>query len=280
MSSTSSATAVIVDRAVRRDRAILVAAIGLLTVLAWIYLLHLGSGMAVGEADASGMGSMPGMDMSRDVAAAVAPGFRPWGVAGFGLVLLMWVVMMAGMMLPSATPMVLLYAASARRSRGTHTLASTSWFVAGYLAVWTLFSLAATSAQWALTRAALLTPMMASASGMLGGALLIGAGLYQWTPYKRACLAHCQTPLGLVLQHGGFRPGAWGALREGASHGAHCVGCCALLMTLLFVGGVMNVLWIAGLSILVLVEKIWVNAWVARVAGAALAAGGILALFR
>ena len=120
--------------------------------------------------------------------------------------------------------------------------AATAWFVGGYLLAWIAFSLAVTSAQWALERAALLTPTMASASNILGGVVLIVAGLYQWTPLKEACLLHCQSPLTFILRRGGFRsdPAAALALALGAPHGIYCIGCCWALMVLLFVGGVMS----------------------------------------
>jgi predicted metal-binding membrane protein len=278
--------------AVRRDRAVLVIAIAVLTVLAWAYLLHLAGHMNAPDmmpaSDAGagermsmpvGSGAMAGMDMGHDIAAAVEPGFRPWGFTGFALVFLMWAVMMVGMMMPSVAPMVLLYAAIGRRAgEGRRTLAATGWFVSGYLSIWVVFSLAATAGQWTLMRLALLTPMMASASGVFGGLLLIAAGLYQWSPLKRTCLRHCQTPLDFLMRCGGFRPSPLGAVRLGARHGAHCVGCCALLMTLLFVGGVMNLVWIAGLSILVLLEKVSTKALVTHAIGALLVAGGVFLL--
>jgi len=280
--------------AVRRDRAVLVIAIAVLTVLAWAYLLHLAAQMSPPEmmpTSADGamggmsmpapLGAMAGMPMGHDIAAAVEPGFRPWGLTGFALVFLMWAVMMIGMMMPSVAPMVLLYAAIGRRTgEGGRTLAATGWFVTGYLSIWVLFSLAATTGQWMLTKLALLTPMMASTSSVLGGILLIAAGLYQWSPLKRACLRHCQTPLNFLMRCGGFRPSPLGAVSLGARHGLHCVGCCALLMTLLFVGGVMNLLWIGGLSILVLLEKVSTKALVTHVIGALMVAGGVFLLVR
>ena len=227
----------------------------------------------------AGMGAMAGMPMGHDLAAAVEPGFRPWGFTGVALVFLMWAVMMIGMMLPSVIPMVLLYAAIGRRTAdGRRTLAATGWFVCGYLSIWVLFSLAATAGQWTLTKLALLTPMMATASSVLGGMLLIAAGLYQWSPPKRACLRHCQTPLDFLMRCGGFRPGPLGAVSLGARHGRHCVGCCALLMTLLFVGGVMNLVWIAGLSFLVLLEKVSTHVLVTHVIGALMVGGGVFLL--
>jgi predicted metal-binding membrane protein len=150
------------------------------------------------------------------------------------------------------------------------------WFAGGYLLAWSAFSLAATTVQWALERAALLTPMMESASRLLGGIVLIVAGLYQWTPLKDACLSNCQAPLAFIMRYGGFRAEPAGALALGLRHGLYCVGCCWALMALLFVGGVMNLLWIAALAILVLLEKVTPSGRIiARLAGLGLIACGI-----
>src|SRR6516225_67202 len=154
-------------------------------------------------------------------------------------------------------------------------LAASAYFAAGYLLSWIGFALVATSAQWALERAALLTPMMAGASDMFSGAVLVAAGFYQWTPLKDACLRQCQAPWLFIQRHGGFRSDASGALALGARHGAYCIGCCWALMALLFVGGVMNVLWIAAIAILVLAEKVIPSGRVtSRTDGAGLFAGG------
>jgi predicted metal-binding membrane protein len=178
-------------------------------------------------------------------------------VAEFLLVLTMWAVMMVGMMTPAAAPMILIYAKVARQAAlQGHPFAATGWFAAGYLLCWIGFALLATAAQWALERGTLLAPTTARASGALGGLVLLAAGLYQLTPLKNACLSQCQSPLFFIHRHGGFRPDALGSFRLGATHGAYCVGCCWALMTLLFVGGVMNVLWIVGLTALVLLEKL------------------------
>ena len=159
-----------------------------------------------------------------------------------------------------------------RRDRG--------WFVAGYFLAWIGFSLVATLTQWALERAALLDAAMSSRSNILGGIVLIAAGVYQWTPLKDVCLAQCQTPLLFLTRHGGFRPDAPGCLLLGLRHGTYCVGCCWVLMALLFVGGVMNVLWIAALAVLVLFEKLTTfGRWIARLAGCVLVATGIWMLF-
>ena len=191
----------------------------------------------------------------------------------------MWAVMMAGMMLPSVTPMLLLYArVAAHAARRGHAFASTGWFAGGYLLAWTGFAALAALLQSALASAALLTAMMASASRWLTAAVLIAAGLYQWTPLKQACLAQCQAPFLFVQRNGGFRPDPAGALSLGLRHGLYCVGCCWALMLLLFVGGVMNLLWVAALALLVLAEKLlpWPRAF-SRLTGALmLLAGGLL----
>ncbi len=200
-----------------------------------------------------------------------------WTTIDFGLMLAMWTIMMVGMMLPSAGPTTLVYAAVARKAAREGTpIAPTAAFVAGYLAMWTLFSLGATFAQWGLEATALLSPMMVSTSPGLGATLLAGAGLYQLTPLKDACLAHCRSPAHFIAEH--WRPGTSGALRMGLEHGAYCLGCCWVLMGLLFFGGVMNLLWIAGITLFVLLEKmVPFGAGGGRLAGAGMImAGGVV----
>jgi predicted metal-binding membrane protein len=184
---------------------------------------------------------------------------------------------MVGMMAPSAAPMLLIYARVGRRGRiAGKPLAATGWFAAGYFLTWTGFSLAATLVQWVLEREALLDSRMASANNALGAAVLIAAGVYQWTPLKDVCLAQCGTPFGFLMRHGGFRGDVTGCLSLGMRHGAYCVGCCWVLMALLFVVGVMNVLWIALLALLVLLEKLTpMGRWIARAAGVACLAAGL-----
>jgi predicted metal-binding membrane protein len=274
-----------IDAVLRRDRAMVIAALATISVLAWAYTLWRAAQMSMMDMQAAS-GDMSGMDMSGmdmgGMSMAAEPAFRSWSLADFGFVFIMWAVMMVGMMTPSVAPMVLLYATVGRNAaaRG-RPLAATGWFLAGYLSAWVAFSLAATGAQWIVTRLALLTPMMESASFIFGGSLLIAAGLYQWSPLKDTCLKHCQSPLGFLMSHGGFRPEPFRALLLGAEHGLYCVGCCWILMALLFVGGVMNVLWVAGLAILVLLEKIVpTRRLIPRVAGAGLAAAGLFLLVR
>jgi len=225
--------------------------------------------------------AMGGMDMSgfRMIPAGqglMMPAGAPWQPIEFAYAFAMWTVMMIGMMTPSVAPMILIYARVGRQAdmRG-QPFAATAWFAAGYLVAWTAFSLAATFVQWALQRAALLTPMMESASNVLGGIVLIAAGVYQWTPVKEACLSYCQAPLTFIMRHGGFRREAAGALTLGFRHGLYCIGCCWALMLLLFVGGIMNLLWIAALAMLVLFEKtVPFGKSVSRVAGVAFIAMG------
>jgi predicted metal-binding membrane protein len=171
------------------------------------------------------------------------------------MIFLMWAVMMTGMMLPSAAPAILLYGAIVRsRPHPERPVARSYAFAAGYLLAWLGFSVAATFSQWRLAEAALLSPMMESRSPVLGGVLLIMAGGYQWTPFKKACLHQCRSPIDYLSRH--WRPGVRGALRMGIGHGLYCLGCCWALMLLLFFGGVMSLLWIAGITLFVLLEKL------------------------
>jgi predicted metal-binding membrane protein len=245
--------------ALRRDRVLVVGALLVTVALSWLYLLG-GAGM---HHEADGM-SMP-----------MSP--WPW-TAGHALLLLaMWLVMMAAMMLPGAAPAILLHGAIAARRSGQGSADTTVAFVLGYLAVWAAFSIGAVSLQFGLQGLALLSPMMASASGGLTGALLLLAGLYQWSPLKRRCLAQCRSPLAFFLAN--WREGRKGAFSMGLRHGVSCVGCCWALMMLLFVGGVMHPLWIGGIALFVLLEKtVPRSAALDRVAGVVLVVAGVLAL--
>lgn len=202
-----------------------------------------------------------------------------WSAQYFAAMLAMWVIMMAAMMLPSAAPMILLHVTLARRryARELAALGANALFVLGYVAVWSAFAAAATAAQWGLAEAALLSPMVHTTSQALAGLLLIAAGAYQFTPLKQSCLRRCRSPLDFVMSH--WRSGAAGSFLMGVRHGAYCLGCCWLLMLLLFIGGVMSLAWIAGLAAFVLVEKLapWGH-WTSRLAGAALIAWGTAVL--
>jgi predicted metal-binding membrane protein len=178
-----------------------------------------------------------------------------WDARYLLLIFLMWATMMVAMMLPSALPTILIFQRAIRSDPEVRAPARRMFaFAAGYVLAWAGFSAGATLLQWALAEAALLSPMMVSASPGLGAAILIVAGVYQWTPFKHACLRRCQSPLAFLAEH--WRPGVPGALRLGFEHGLNCVGCCWALMLLLFVGGVMNLLWIAAITAFVLVEKL------------------------
>jgi predicted metal-binding membrane protein len=241
-----------------------------ITIAAWVYVVVSARGMAAGSAGMGPSSMAPMMD--------AMTGMQPWTATEFGLRLAMWAVMMVAMMVPTAAPMTLMYAAVARKAAAQHNpLAPTFVFVAGYIAMWTIFSFVATIAQYALDRAALLSPMMVSRSAIFGAVLLIAAGIYQLTPLKNACLRNCRAPAHFLSSH--WRTGNLGAFRMGLRLGAYCVGCCWILMGLLFVGGVMNLLWIAAIAIFVLLEKtIPFGDLSGRVAGLAMILTGALSL--
>ena len=244
-------------QALRHDRRFVIFALLAITALALGYTVWLAKGF-----DMSGM---------------MSPDFIPWSAGHFAFMLAMWVVMMIGMMTPSVAPMVLLYVEIGRQSaaRG-QPFASAGWFVMGYLLAWIAFAAVATLAQWLLEWRAIVTPMMAGTSRMVGGVVLVAAGVYQWLPVKQACLTQCRAPLSFVQRHGGFQSSAQGSLRLGVLHGLYCIGCCWVLMLLLFAFGVMNLIWIAGLMLFVLLEKVlpWPRA-VSRVSGVVAVAAGV-----
>jgi predicted metal-binding membrane protein len=248
----------------KRDRLMAVAGLIAITALAWIYLIHTAGNKA--DMDTSGMQGMSMLVM------------QAWHTSDFLLTFLMWTVMMAGMMMPSATPMILTFVGIKRQRRPDQvSLPATFIFVLGYLAAWVLFSAAATLIQWGLHTANLLSPMMATDSPFLNGTLLILAGIYQFTPWKNACLSSCRTPIGFLITE--WRDGARGAFTMGARHGVYCVGCCWLLMALLFTVGVMNLLWSAIIAGIVLFEKIAPSGqWISRAIGLLALAWGALLL--
>jgi predicted metal-binding membrane protein len=190
------------------------------------------------------------------------------------LLFVMWAVMMVAMMVPSVAPLILVFLQANRQRRGRRVVGSAAILLLGYLLVWFGFSGLASLVQWRLHHAALLSPMMASTSAMLGGLLLVAAGVFQFTPLKRGCLVRCRSPLGFLMAE--WRDGQWGALRMGVKHGAYCVGCCGLLMAILLVAGVMNLVWVAAIAVFVLGEKLApAGVRLGRVAGAGLIVAGI-----
>jgi len=238
------------DRLLSRPNLIVLVSLAAAAALAWLWLFR--------QAAPAG-----GMDMA-------AMRVSPWSAAYLLSAFTMWALMMVAMMLPSAAPMILFYARFARRSGMRGAAGATALFVSSYLAIWALFSLLAALLQAALVGAGAASAMeLALGDRRVGGLLLVLAGLYQLTPLKRSCLASCRSPLDFLMRL--WRPGPAGAVRLGLAHGVYCLGCCWVLMLLLFVGGVMNLAWIAGLALLVMAEKLAPARWpVSTLVGAVL----------
>jgi predicted metal-binding membrane protein len=252
-----------IETLVKRDRAVVIAGVVALAAIAWGYTIYL----AQSNAD---VGSAMGMAMGNT---------RSWSGVDFALMFVMWAVMMVAMMVPSAAPMILLFATVNRRRRDqAGPFVSTGVFLAGYLAVWVLFAAGATLGNWGLHQASLLTSMMGgSSSGYLGGGLLVLAGAFQWSRLKYACLTQCRSPMSFLMSD--WREGTSGAFKMGLQHGRYCLGCCWVLMALLFVLGVMNLVWIAALAAFVLAEKVApAGVKVSRVTGVLLVAWGAWAI--
>ena len=249
----------------RSGRLPVAAGIAVLLALSWAYVASMGWGMQ-------------NMGVSEDW--LLMPRMVDWSGTDLVLVFIMWTLMMIAMMLPSATPMLLLFSKiSHGRTSAARALFATGALTAGYIAVWTVFSLIATLAQWGLLEARLLSPMMTSANPVLSATLLAAAGAYQLTPLKHACLARCRSPWSVLLND--WRDGFVGAFVMGLRQGLYCAGCCWLLMALLFVFGVMSLIWIAALSLLVLLEKLLRQPrWFAQGSGAMLLAWGVLVAVR
>jgi predicted metal-binding membrane protein len=258
----------VLERVLARDRRVIAAALAVLVMLAWSYLVFLSRQMGAnaGVAALTPMPAMPDMPgMSQVPAPSTGPG-------AFALAALMWWTMMIGMMLPSAAPMILLFGNVQRRQLATeHPRLRVALFTAGYLAMWAAFSALAAAAQLALAGGELVTTMDLRVTAWLGAVLVALAGLYQLTPLKNACLRRCRSPAEFLASH--WRRGSAGAVRMGLEHGLYCVGCCWLLMGLLFVVGVMNLLWVAAIALFVVVEKLLPHGeTTARISGIALLA--------
>jgi predicted metal-binding membrane protein len=267
------------ESVLRRDRLIVAAGLAVLTVLSWAYIIA-GAGMGMPAWHMISVSLFPHRmaEMSTPDMAHAAPS----GAGHWLLVLAMWWVMMIAMMTPSAAPLILLFGRATRHAQAGGRLAPgvvpTTAFTAGYLLTWFAFSVAATVLMWALERVgAVSAASMGSRSAWLSASILIAAGLYQVSPLKHACLRVCRSPAEFLTRH--WRPGSFGALRMGLEHGVFCVGCCWILMALLFVGGVMNPLWIGILAIFVLAEKLGPQGrWLAYVSGLVLFAWGVATL--
>jgi predicted metal-binding membrane protein len=255
------------EAVLRRDRQVVVAALVFVIALSWIWIL-LGAGTGM-----SAVGMLAGPD-ANSMAAMMTPAV--WTLGYAGIMFSMWWVMMAAMMLPSAAPILLLFARINRKQKaGGRPFVPTGIFAAGYMVAWGGFSVLATTLQWVLERLGLLSPMMVTTDYWLGGAILIAAGLWQLTPIKSMCLRHCRSPMGFLVQS--WRPGTGGAFRMGLEHGTFCLGCCWFLMGLLFFGGIMNLFWIIGLAGFVLLEKtIPLGSWIGRAFGVGVAGWGLV----
>jgi len=245
-----------------RARYIFLICLAIITGLSWAYLVHI-SRHPSSELEYARM--MAAMGMAVD---------RPWNALDGLLTFAMWSVMMVGMMTGSAAPMLLFFAGAQAKRQASGGSLRVLLFGLGYLAIWSGFSAIATFSQWALQRASLLSDTMAASSPRVAAAIAIIAGVYQLTPFKCACLSHCRSPLGFLMTH--WRDGAGGAFRMGASHGLFCLGCCWALMILLFAVGVMNLVWVAAITILVLIEKLTPSGLVlSRVSGLAMIGFGL-----
>jgi len=247
----------------RRDRFIIYACLVAISALAWTYLVHLDRQMASSMEHDTMMAEMGmAMDMS-------------WSAADVFFTFTMWAVMMVGMMAGSAAPVLLLFAAAHSRRAERGGRLAVLMFGLGYITVWVGFSACAALAQWVLHETAQLSPAMKASSPYLAAAILIVAGAYQLTPWKGACLTHCRSPLGFLMTN--WHDGQLGAFRMGIGHGAYCLGCCWALMCVLFVVGVMSLVWVAALAAFVLLEKTGpAGRIVARAAGAAMVLAGVL----
>jgi predicted metal-binding membrane protein len=249
----------------RRDRVLISTCLVLITALAWGYLVRLDRQMSSSLTHGAMMAQM---GMTTDMA---------WTATDVFFTFAMWTVMMVGMMLGPASPVLLLFAGmhAGRTKRGVPLAVLV--FGLGYVTVWVGFSACAALGQWVLHQTAVLSPVMAASNPILGGAILVAAGAYQLTPLKGTCLMHCRSPLGFLMTN--WRDGTIGAFQMGLLHGVYCLGCCWALMCVLFVVGVMNLVWVAALAVFVLVEKIApAGGILARLAGALMIAFGVLFL--
>jgi predicted metal-binding membrane protein len=244
----SGRSAGLIERTLNHERLFVVVSLCAVIIACWAFVLTgAGTGMSTFAMSSWSMAIGAPEALSRAVATPVA-----WTPSYALTMIAMWWVMMIAMMLPSASPVILLHA---KVSSAEGSAVPSIVFTSGYALAWGGFSLAAAATQWLLESAGVLSPfMMNTSSAIFAGMILVYAGAYQLSPLKRACLRHCQSPLGFLTHH--WQSGTWGALRMGLHHGVYCLGCCAGLMAILFFGGIMNLYWIGGLAILLLLEKL------------------------
>ena len=240
----------------QKDQLFILTGLALITVLAWAYMFRMAWEM-VGR----------GMDINLAC-------LGHWGRGDLAHMFVMWSIMMVAMMIPSATPMIIIFATVNRQRSNKQSPFIPTWvFVLGYLTAWTVYSALATMVQWGLHTAALLTHTLVITSPLLGALFLVAAGVFQWTPFRDACMIRCRSPFGFIMTE--WREGHRGALIMGLKHGVYCVGCCWMLMILSFVLGVMNMLWMAALTAFMVLEKVTDNKWISRVAGMILVVWGL-----
>jgi predicted metal-binding membrane protein len=250
---------------IKRDRLIIIGGLFFIALLSWLYIIYLYRQMVY-------------MDMNALFFAM--PMTPEWTNMDFILLFLMWLVMMIAMMTPSVSPLILIFTTINRqRKQQVHPFVNAAFLMAGYFLVWAAFSFVATALQWLLQQMSLLSPDMKTTSKILGSIILIATGIFQFTPLKQTCLAHCRTPLNFVLQH--WKEGKQGALKMGIENGFYCLGCCWLLMGLLFVTGIMNLLWVSIIAFFVLTEKLFSRVkWIPYLAGTLLILYGVLFLIK
>jgi Predicted metal-binding integral membrane protein len=247
----------------KKDRFIVLTALSLICVLSWLYIIYLYNQM---------------YPMNMHALFFAMPMTSQWSWTDFVLLFLMWFVMMIAMMTPSVTPLVLIFTLiNRKRQQQQNPYVPSGYLLCGYFFVWAAFSLLATLLQWLLQRVALLNPEMVTTSKVLGGIILITAGLFQFTPLKNTCLRNCRSPLSFIHQY--WKDGKAGAFGMGMRNGIYCLGCCWIIMILLFVSGIMNILWIAIITLFVVIEKVLPSAKVvSSIAGILLIVLGIIIL--
>ncbi len=249
----------------QKDRFVVLSGLFVMCILAWLYTVYLYRQMEV---------------MNMDALFFAMPMTPTWTFLDFLLLFLMWFVMMIAMMTPAVTPLILIFAmVNRQKKQQQNPFVPTGYLLAGYFLVWAGFSLLATLLQWFLQQIAWLNPEMVTTNKIVGAVILVAAGLFQFTPLKHRCLKYCRTPIDFV--HRNWKEGRQGALRMGIDNGMYCLGCCWMLMILLFVSGIMNLLWIVLIALFVLLEKAIARSnWISFIAGAALIVYGIMVLIR
>ena len=281
----------ILEGTLKRDRWVVFVAVAMVVTVSWAYVLA-GAGMGMSALEMTRMSQMAvasgsAMPTGSETSGEAMPGAMDqmaimssgtWTPDYLVLMFFMWWIMMIAMMLPSATPMILLFTAVNRKQRQRdQPYVPTLIFALGYLTLWVAFSVFAVALQWGLEQVGSLSSVMVLTSPDLGGLLLVAAGIYQLTPIKQACLRHCRSPIHFLSTS--WRTGANGAFVMGIEHGGFCVGCCWFLMLLLFFGGIMNLYWVGGLALFVLMEKlIPLGHWLSYATGALLIVAGVLFL--